>query len=353
MNQDKLLIKLEKLAKKTQDKNKGQPFQVLVHSKKHNLHFSFPSHQSNPIFHIASIGKLLTTVLILQAVESDKLTLQDKLSDYLDANILDGLFKSNPNEITILDCLSHRSGVADFFEGKDKLGKSFLDLIMEKPDTYWTQMMMLDYVRNNMKPIGNRGDKFAYGDTGFLLVSMVLEKIEGKPLNQLLDEHIFKPLEMMNTQSMIYKYPPEFKKKPQEIWLDKHEVSSFMILSVDQADGGIVSTPEDLVLFQQALHEGRLIKKEHYDLMQKWQGKFRAGIYYGTGMMQLHFNEFFFLMRGFPKLVGHIGVLSTHCFYDQENDIHYIINCGSTKNMTTSFVFLSNMVGLIKTSLSN
>ncbi|KAF0224604.1 MAG: hypothetical protein FD179_1462 [Erysipelotrichaceae bacterium] len=353
MNQDKLLFNLEKLAQKAQSKNKDKPFQVLVHSEKHNLHFSFPAIQTNPIFHIASIGKLLTTVLILQAVETKKLALEDKLSDYLDAALLAGLFKSNPNEITILDCLSHRSGVADFFEGKDKNGKTFLNMIMENPDTNWTQIMLLDHVRNNMKPVGNRGEKFAYGDTGFLLVSMVLEKIESKLLNQLLDEQIFYPLGMKNTQSMIYKYPTELRKVPQEIWLDHHEVRSFAILSVDQADGGIVSTPEDLILFQQAFHGGRLINQEHYDLMQKWQGKFRAGIHYGTGMMQLHFNEFFFLMRNFPKLVGHIGVLATHCFYDQENDIHYIINCGSTQNMTSSFILLSNMVGLIKSSLSS
>jgi|GEM_PF-2588462 len=32
------------------------------------------------------------------------------------------------------------------------------------------------------------------------------------------------------------------------------------------------------------------------------------GIYYGAGFMEYHFGEFFFLLRGFPRLVGHMGV---------------------------------------------
>jgi D-alanyl-D-alanine carboxypeptidase len=222
---------------------------------------------------------------------------------------------------------------------------------MEAPDTLWTQERLLEYTKAHLTPLSKRGDQFAYGDTGFLLVSMIMEKIEQQPLRVQLEDSLLIPLGMKDTQSMIYLYPKEQAKIPQDIWLDEHEVKSLKILSVDQADGGLVSTPFDLVLFQKALHEGKLINQKHLELMQTWQGKFRAGLHYGTGMMQVHFNEFFFLMRDFPKLVGHIGILSTHCFYDQDNDIHYILNFGSTQAMTRSFVFLSNVVSLIKSTL--
>jgi len=343
-----VLLKLEKLAQKAQAKNKNKPFQVLIHSDKHQIHFSYPSTQPNPIFHIASIGKLLSTVLILKAVEDHRLSLETKLTDHLDPSLLKGLFESDPSEITILDCLTHRSGASDFFEGKDAKGKPFLSMITENPDTTWSAESLLEYTRNNMKPVGKKGEKFAYGDTAFMLATMVLEKIEGKPFNVLLDEGLFQPLGMKDTQSMIYRYPAGIAKVPQDIWLDKTEVKNLKILSVDQADGGIVSTPDDLVLFQKALHSGQLINQPHLELMQKCQGKFRAGIHYGTGMMQVRFEEFFFLMKNFPRLIGHIGILSTHCFYDPENDIHYILNFGSTQHMTASFVFLSNAVGLLK-----
>jgi len=82
--------------------------------------------------------------------------------------------------------------------------------------------------------------------------------------------------------------------------------------------------------------------------MQVWQGVFRPGIHYGMGMMQVRFEGFFFLMRNFPRLIGHIGILSTHCFYDPINDIHFILNFGTSDKMTQSFVFLSNLVGIFK-----
>lgn len=348
MSRQELLLKLEKLAQKAQAKVKNKPFQVLIHSDRHDLHFSYPPIQPNPIFHVASIGKLLSTVLILKAVEDQKLTLDTQLIDHLDRALLVGLFESDPSEITVLDCLTHHSGAADFFEGKNAQGKPFLKWITENPDTPWSAEALLDYTRANMKPIGKKGETFAYGDTAFMLATMVLEKIEGKPFNVLLDEGLFQPCGMKDTQSMIYRYPTGIAKVPQDIWLGNTEVKNLKILSVDQADGGIVSTPEDLVRFQKALYSGQLISQEHLDLMQNWQGKFRAGIHYGTGMMQVRFEEFFFLMRNFPRLIGHIGILSTHCFYDPENDIHFILNFGSTENMTASFVFLSNAVGLLK-----
>lgn len=60
-------------------------------------------------------------------------------------------------------------------------------------------------------------------------------------------------------------------------------------------------------------------------------------ISYGFGLMELRFNEFFFLLRGMPKMKGHIGITATHMFYDDINDIHYIMNFGSDKRMVESF----------------
>jgi D-alanyl-D-alanine carboxypeptidase len=226
------------------------------------------------------------------------------------------------------------------------------EIIFDAPDTLWNQAMILEFTKKNLKPVGKRGEKFAYSDTGFLLICMVIEKIEQKPIHLVFEDELFKPLGLKDSQSMIYQYPKDSAKVPLDIWLGKHEVKNLKILSIDQADGGIVSTPNDLVHFNKALYSGQLINHEHLELMQKWQGKFRAGIHYGTGMMQVRFEEFFFMMRNFPRLTGHIGVLSTHCFYDQINDIHYILNFGSTEHMTSSFVFLSNVVGLIKSELN-
>jgi len=342
MNQE-----IEKLLKKTEAKQGIYPLQVYVYSSSKNINIEYPKHSKDKLFHIASVGKLISTTYVLKLMEEGLLGLDDPISKYLDID-LNGLFLSDPNEITIKDCLTHRSGAQDYFEGKDKQGNKFTDIVINNPEQSWDRESILKFSKENLKPKDKRGDKFSYGDTAFMLVLMCVEKIKQKDFNILLDEEIFKPLNMNNTQSMIYQYPIEKRLYPEHIYFGKADIKQFNSLNCDQADGGIVSTPHDLVLFQEALYSGKIISNDSIELMKQWQGIFRSGIHYGMGMMQIRFEELFFLMRNFPRLIGHIGILSTHSFYDQENDIHYILNFGTSDKMTQSFVFLSNLVGILK-----
>jgi D-alanyl-D-alanine carboxypeptidase len=68
-------------------------------------------------------------------------------------------------------------------------------------------------------------------------------------------------------------------------------------------------------------------------------------------MMTIHFNEFFFLMRHFPRCTGHIGITATHLFYDPDHDLTFVLNFGSNTAMTESFVFLSQAMGVVKKHL--
>jgi D-alanyl-D-alanine carboxypeptidase len=339
---------IEKLLQKTESKQGIFPFQVLVFSESKGIRIEYPQKSADILFHIASVGKLISTVYCLRLVEQGYLNLDDSIAKYLDVKMLDGLFKSVPEKISVKDCLTHRTGAADYFEGKDKDGVKFIDLVLKHPDQEWSRSRILEFVRTQLKPVAECGEKFNYGDTAFMLVLMIIEKIKDKPIHLLLEEEMFKPFGLFDTQSMIYLYSNEFAKYPKSIYLGKTDAKSFRSLNCDQADGGIVSTPNDLLKFQTLLHSGQLINTYHLNLMQEWQGVFRAGIHYGLGMMQIRFEEFFFLMRNFPRLIGHIGILSTHCFYDPKNDIHFIMNFGSNDKMTQSFVFLSNLVGTLK-----
>lgn len=339
---------IEKLLKKTESKQGIFPLQVLVFSESKGIMIEYPEKSADKLFHIASVGKLISTVYCLRLVEQGLLSLDDSITKYLDREILEGLFKSEPEKISIKDCLTHRTGAADYFEGKDKAGVKFMDLVLKHPNQEWNRSRIYEFVRTQLKPVAECGGKFNYSDTSFMLVLMIIEKIKGKPIHLLFEDEMFKPFGLNDTQSMIYRYPSEIAKYPESIYLAKTDAKNFISLNCDQADGGIVSTPNDLLKFQTLLYSGQLINNYHLNLMQEWQGVFRPGIHYGMGMMQIRFEEFFFLMRNFPRLIGHIGILSTHCFYDPINDIHFIMNFGSSDKMSQSFVFLSNLIGLLK-----
>jgi D-alanyl-D-alanine carboxypeptidase len=97
-----------------------------------------------------------------------------------------------------------------------------------------------------------------------------------------------------------------------------------------------VSTLSDLLLFQKAFWDGGLVSKNYLTEMTRFRNKFRSGMYYGSGMMQLRFEGFFFLLRGLPRSKGHSGILGTLMFYDELNDLHIIINLGSNKRVVDS-----------------
>jgi len=348
MNTVDIQNKLFEMAKKAEKKNKGKPFQCVITSPKLGIEMIYPPKTDTQAFHIASIGKLISTTALLKLVEAGKCSLQDPILHYLDARLLEGLFLSPIDSITLEDCLTHRSGASDFFEGKTKTGQAFLDVVVKAPNTTWTPPSLLSFAKENMKPVGYRQAQFAYGDTAFMCAMLVIEKITNLSLSDALDQLVFTPLGMSQTQSMIYT-----QKKPLDmlpVYIKDVDVSTFKSLSCDQADGGIVSTPHDLNLFQKALHSD-FISPDHLEKMRTWQGKFRAGIHYGMGMMQIRFEEFFFLMKDYPRPEGHIGVLSTHSYYEAQNDLYIVLNFGSTAHMTQSFTFLSQVMGYLNQAL--
>ncbi|MDH5464833.1 MAG: beta-lactamase family protein, partial [Thiovulaceae bacterium] len=91
---------------------------------------------------IASTTKLYTTTLIYQLCFEKRIDLDDKLSKYLDASILEGLhfFKGHDYSdlITIRHLISHTSGLPDYFEQKDAKGIVLLDEITSGRDSSWS-----------------------------------------------------------------------------------------------------------------------------------------------------------------------------------------------------------------------
>jgi D-alanyl-D-alanine carboxypeptidase len=65
-------------------------------------------------------------------------------------------------------------------------------------------------------------------------------------------------------------------------------------------------------------------------------------------MMQIHFEEFFFLLKSLPRLQGHLGVTGVHAWYDPATKSIFVLNVGNTKDMTKSFKLLIKIVQLVQ-----
>lgn len=331
---------LDKYFNKLNQKNADSPTQILVYSKKHNIDYTYTNVVLDQPFHIASIGKVMTATIIGMLSDKGKLDINNKINSYLSPKMLKGLFVYNEvdyqDKITIYHLLSHTSGIADYFESNTKAGSNFVDQIMQEPEKLWTPQMLIDFTKDNQNAQSSPG-KFYYSDTGYILLGMIIEKITGNKFQDVLQEYIFEPLGMKDSYLLFEGKPANSKKQISKVWFNNKEISKLNMLSCDWAGGGIVSSLNDLRRFQTKYWAGGIVGSQFIKLMCDCNNKYRSGIYYGVGMMQLRLEGFFFLLRGLPRLYGHSGILATAMFYDNENDLHVIMNLGSNKRVVESF----------------
>lgn len=344
---------LNQYFQKIQAKNRHKPMQIKVYSQKLGLDYTFPPDSSSQPYHIASIGKLFTAALMYRLVERGLLGVKDPITRYLPPETLERLFvyqgKDYADQVTIEHLLGHTSGVADYFEGGAAGGKSFLDEVLSNPQFHWTPQKLIDFTRDHQTAVGIPGKVFNYSDTGYVLLGLIVEAITGKSFNKNLEDEFFLPLEMRDSYLMFYSEPLNTPKKNiEKIWFNDVEVSGYESLSCDWSGGGIVSTTEDLLKFNQALRSSQLVQSSNLETMDICTNKFKPGIYYGLGMMEIRFKEFFFLLGGLPKIKGHIGILSTHLFYDPSRDAHIIMNFGSNTFMVESFKALIEIENVLQ-----
>jgi len=330
---------------------KTKTLQVYVESSCLDQPIIYENTHENQKFHSASVGKLMTTTLIVQAIETGLLNWDQHIHELFEKGYLDQLFVYKNMDyqsiVTISDLLSHTSGINDYFEGKSDLKPSFLDQVIENPDRFYTPNDLIDITRKHQQAVGKPGGRFLYSDTGFVLLGLILEKIHQKPFYELLRTYIFDPLSMHDTSFMFY--DPLFKSEELAPVIIKHQdIKTYTSLSLDFSGGGLSTTVSDLAKFMRAWREQKLFSIESHQKMAVFKHHFTSGMYYGLGMMELRFEKVFFLLKGFPRFHGHLGVLGVHAWVDTLHGDIFIINMGNLSDMVKSFQLLIQVVSVIE-----
>lgn len=335
-----------------EDENKVN-FEVLIHSNRVPLDYSYATNKKNTPFHISGIGKIFTATLISQLVDHGKIQFRDPISKYFSSKELDSLFIVEGTDyskmVTIEQLLAHTSGIADYFQGPILSGMPFKEDILKNRNIFWKPEMLLNFSRINQVAIAKPGEKFSYSESGYVLLVRLIEKITGKSYADNVKEDFFLPLGMNDSYLLFTTEPLNQPKQPIEfIYLDGVEISTFKSLSGESSGVGIISTTEDLIRFYEALRNGKLIKKETLYFLENFTNKYKSGIYYGLGMMEVHFEDFLILLKGLPRVTGHTGTFGTHLFHDAANDTYIALNFSSSNNVTKSFRVLVEIENTIR-----
>lgn len=203
-------------------------------------------------YRIASITKMYTAVMIFQLVEEGKLKLGDVLSKFYPQI-------ANADKITIAQILSHRSGIHDALIDPN---------IRNKPKTSAITVDELVALIAKGKPDFEPGTKYAYSNSGYALLGLIIEKQTGKPYAEILKEKIASKIGLKDTytattnidvnknESLTYRYLGEWKLEP-----ETHPSNLF-------GGGSIISTPSDMAKFSYALFNRKLISDEHLAMMK-------------------------------------------------------------------------------------
>ncbi|GAB0167982.1 serine hydrolase domain-containing protein [Lysinibacillus sp. CTST325] len=201
------------------------------------------------LYQIASLSKTFTAVAVMQLVEKELLNLDHPISQY---------FPDFPNgeTITISHLLSHSSGIPDYLKTDFKFDYS----------KEWNPYDIVNTVKDSELEF-TPGKSFSYSNTGYVVLGLIIEKVSGQSYANYIEEHIFEPSNMLNS---IFTVPADIPKAEGHV---EGEVGPFMHNSAAYAAGDIISTAEDLDLFDRALRNNVLISKETSELMSTTHAK--------------------------------------------------------------------------------
>ena len=351
---------LEKTVNKNRDLRHGI---LLVHSDRLDIHWKFAygtvsggkqQVTEDHTYHIASIGKTMTSVVISRLYEEGKISFDDPIRKFLPEDILNGLHvyegNSYSDEILVRHLLNHTSGIADYFEEKPEKGKSILELAVDEPDCFWTPLETIQWAKNNLEAHFPPGEGFHYSDTGYQLLGLIIEEITGRPMHESLHEYIFQPLNMKHTYQLFYSDPVEESPYPMaDLYLDRDEVSTFRSISVDWAGGGIVSNTEDLLLFHRALVNSSLLEKDTFNKWKDW-AKFGRGIDYGYGLVSLKFKQMMFFLPEELDMWGNWGSTAAFMFYNPSHDVYVIGAFNQTNLVKKQVQFMIKVINIVSKS---
>ena len=216
-------------------------------------------------FRLGSITKQFTAASILLLEERGKLNVQDPVKEYMpDA-------PAAWDKITIFHLLTHTSGIPSF--------TGFPDYARLEPFTTTSQELV---ARFRDKPLEfEPGSKWAYSNSGYVLLSYLLEKISGVNYEKFVSENIFTPLGMKDSGYDSNSAIIMHRASGYERHGNGFQNAGFINMTVPQGAGGLYSTTEDLLKWEQGLFGGKLLKAAS---LEKMTTPFKNEYAFGLGV---------------------------------------------------------------------
>lgn len=280
---------------------------------------------------IGSVTKTWTATVILQLVQEGRIKLNDAVADYRPD-------VPNGANITIEQLLTMRSGLYNYTEALEV--NQILD---SDPGKAWTTDELLA-VAFRHPPYFPPGEGFHYSNTNTVLLGLIAEALDGKPLAEAFRDRLFTPLGLTGSvfpeqasNAIPAPHPQGYMFGTNVLTLDERALPEDMqkaaangtLKPTDQtamnpswgwAAGAGISTAEDLAAWAEALGGGKVLgpdlQKQRLDSLQPVKADDPGGALYGLGIAK------------FGQLFGHTGELpgfNTFAGYDPGNKVTLVV----------------------------
>jgi CubicO group peptidase (beta-lactamase class C family) len=222
---------------------------AFIHSKGYglaSLELGVPL-SPQAVFYMASVSKQFTAASIVLAAEQGFLSLDDDIHKYIPE------LPDYGQPVTLREMLHHTSGFRDYL---DILGLSGHNVL----DVHPTAELM-DLIARQKALNFSPGSEFRYSNTNYFLLAEVIKRATHKPLSVFAEENIFRPLSMSHTRfyddkdvvvpGRVPAYEPGGDGSFKVNWSTNFD---------GVGDGGLMSSVEDLLLWDRNFYENRLGK---------------------------------------------------------------------------------------------
>lgn len=219
---------------------------------------------------IGSVTKTFVAATVLQLAEEGRLRLDDPVRRHLPE------LRDLSQEITIAQLLDHTSGLADLFNDETRTG------LEERPEHAWTSEEVLGTLD---APWYQPGEGWAYANTNYYLLSLVIERVTGATLTEVLTSRFLAPLGLGSTGILDGRTPGG----PLEpAWT-----------SIFWGSGAMSASAADLARWGDALYTGGVLQPASRALMLELNDHD-----YGYGVQLVEVDG--------RKGYGHTGLLNTY-----------------------------------------
>lgn len=301
---------------------------------------------SSPYF-IASITKMYTAAVAMQMWEQNLLDIEAPISKYLPASITEQLhiYKgvNYSSQIKVYQLINQTSGLPDFEAEKPKGDRSVLDKLIGGDDLYIDMDEALR-ITAKLSPHFAPGTpkKAFYSNLNYRLLGEIIKNVSQKSLAENFTERIYDILGLESTYS--YDWTKSQGIAPATIILKNAPVYVPKYLSSNDADGGIVSTVAECILFLRGFFEGKLFDKSMLDKMTEWN-KIFFPLRYGYGLMKFQLPRYFWFAP-LPEFIGHSGSTGSFSFVCPSKSL-YISGTLNQVSPAKPYMFKMNLIRAI------